>query len=70
VNESELIREKYRKLKAGLFAVKPHLDKPYPDDPRWSPWTRFVEPRLRMMDAALEERDIGELEALWRAKQE
>jgi hypothetical protein len=27
------------------ITVKPNLDKPYPDDPRWSPWTRWVEPR-------------------------
>lgn len=32
--------------KAAL-TVKPNLDKPYPDDPRWSPWTRWVEPRAR-----------------------
>jgi hypothetical protein len=32
--------------KAAL-TVKPMLDKPYPDDPRWSPWTRWVEPRAR-----------------------
>lgn len=28
--------------KAAL-TVEHSLDKPYPDDPRWSPWTRWVE---------------------------
>jgi hypothetical protein len=28
--------------KAAL-AVKPALDEPYKDDPRWTPWTRWVE---------------------------
>jgi len=26
-----------------LIAVRPALEKPYPDDPRWSPWTRFLD---------------------------
>lgn len=33
-----------RHLNAALIAVKHHLDTPYPDDPRWTPWTRFVGP--------------------------
>ena len=32
--------------KAALV-VKPTLDTPYPDDPRWTPWTRWVEPKAR-----------------------
>jgi hypothetical protein len=28
---------------ASLIAVRGHLYAPYPDDPRWSPWTRFIE---------------------------
>lgn len=42
----ELLREASRALKdAGKAAivVKPTLDVPYKDDPRWTPWTRFVE---------------------------
>jgi hypothetical protein len=26
------------------LVVKPSLDKPYPDDARWTPWTRFLGP--------------------------
>jgi hypothetical protein len=29
------------------ITVKPTLDKPYPDDPRWTPWTRWMERRAR-----------------------
>lgn len=25
------------------LVVKPTLDQPYPDDPRWTPWTRWME---------------------------
>lgn len=39
-----------REIVASLIAVKPHLDKPYPDDPRWTPWTRFVERTLARVD--------------------
>ena len=28
----------------AALTVKPDLDQPYRDDPRWSPWTRWVEP--------------------------
>ncbi len=44
--------EEGRALTADLIAVKLHLDDPYPDDPRWTPWTRFVERGLRRLDAA------------------
>lgn len=59
-----LIEKKYKKLYAGLFGIKPFLDKPYPDDERWTPWTRFVEPRLKMMSEAFKGVDIGELAAM------
>ena len=39
-----------REIIASLIAVKPHLDAPYPDDPRWTPWTRFVERTLARVD--------------------
>lgn len=29
------------------LAVQSDLDQPYRDDPRWSPWTRWVEPRAQ-----------------------
>jgi hypothetical protein len=31
----------------AALVVKGTLIKPYPDDPRWSPWTRFVEQPAR-----------------------
>ena len=39
-------------LWSGLFAIKPHLDKPYPEDGRWTPWTRFVEQELARCEHA------------------
>jgi hypothetical protein len=39
-----------RDILASLIAVKGSLDQPYPDDPRWSPWTRFVERTLDRVD--------------------
>lgn len=39
-----------RNIIASLIAVKGHLDTPYPDDPRWTPWTRFIERTLRDVD--------------------
>jgi hypothetical protein len=32
---------------ATALTLGPALDKPYPDDPRWSPNTRFLEPMGR-----------------------
>lgn len=31
----------------AAMTVQPTLTEPYPDDPRWSPWTRWMEPRAR-----------------------
>lgn len=47
-------RVAWRGMVADLIAVKGHLDSPYPDDNRWTPWQRFVERGLRRMEAALE----------------
>lgn len=60
----ELLRRKYNRLNSGLLAIKPYLSEPYPDDQRWSPWTRFVEPRLKVMSKAFEGVDMGELAAM------
>jgi hypothetical protein len=43
-----------RDILASLIAVKPHLDVPYRDDPRWTPWTRFVERTLDRVDELAE----------------
>ena len=38
----------------ALLTVKPSLDAPYPDDPRWTPWTRWGERAAREAhDAAM-----------------
>lgn len=42
-------KEAVRHLAAALIAIEPHLSTPYPDDPRWTPWTRFVEPPLEYL---------------------
>lgn len=60
----DLVYKKFKKLHAGLFGVKFYLDKPFPDDDRWTPWTRFIEPYLKMMSVAFEGEDIGEL-SVW-----
>lgn len=34
------------------IALSDRLDDPYPDDPRWTPWTRFAKPAAdRALDA-------------------
>ncbi|MGY0023725.1 hypothetical protein ACVHNB_32745 [Streptomyces sp. YJ-C3] len=43
-----------RRINSALIAVKPLLTTPYADDPRWTPWTRFVEPALRGLAGALD----------------
>ena len=49
------VREAHRDVVASLIAVKGHLDTPYPDDPRWTPWTRFVERSLKRLDESKQE---------------
>lgn len=49
-----------KKLRSGLFAVEPQLNKPYPDDPRWTPYTRFVEPHLTNLTYIIEQLIIQE----------
>lgn len=65
----KLVQKKYSKLWAALFAVQFYLDKPYPDDTRWTPWSRFVGPATQMMQAALKGEDIGDLEGMHRDNQ-
>lgn len=60
----KLVEKKFRKLEHGIFAIKPFLDKPYPDDPRWTPYTRFIQPREIMVRQALKGNDVGELWAM------
>jgi hypothetical protein len=45
--------EARRGIIAACIAVKGKLDAPYPDDNRWTPWQRFIEPALRRLDEAL-----------------
>ncbi|MEU1800842.1 hypothetical protein [Streptomyces sp. NPDC019937] len=42
-----------RRVSSALVAVAPLLDQPYPDDPRWTPWTRFVRPAMAELREAL-----------------
>src|SRR5882672_994244 len=58
----DLIKKQTHKLNAGLIAVDFYLNKPYPDDPRWTPYTRFIGPRLKMLSRAVfNNEEIGEL---------
>ena len=52
---TDRIRQARRRLNSALIAVEPLLTNPYPDDPRWTPWTRFVGPALKELKAALDE---------------
>jgi hypothetical protein len=49
------LHEAAKKLRSGLFAVEPYLNKPYADDPRWTPYTRFVEPYLNSLTHIIEQ---------------
>ena len=43
-------KEAWNDLVSSLIAVSPYLRQPYPDDARWTPWTRFVEHEMDRMD--------------------
>jgi len=48
--DRELLEAAARALRSfclRALTVRPSLDQPYRDDPRWSPWTRWVEPEAR-----------------------
>ena len=50
VVKTEALREGAEALGEAFkvaLTVKPLLDKPYPDDPRWTPWTRWVDRAAR-----------------------
>lgn len=38
--------------RAGITLIALVSSEPYPDDPRWSPWTRFASPACGRIDAA------------------
>jgi len=38
----------------AIIAVKPLLDRPYPDHPGWTPWTRWVEAKFRVASQAMD----------------
>jgi hypothetical protein len=48
-----------RNIVPSLIAVRGHLDEPYPDDERWTPWTRFIERCLIGLDSARAETKIA-----------
>jgi hypothetical protein len=47
------LKEANRKVSSACIAVV--SNEPYPDDPRWTPWTRFIHPALTRLDAAVRE---------------
>lgn len=55
----QALKELRAKVVPSLIAVKGHLDTPYVDDERWTPWTRFVEPCLYRFDEVLDEALAG-----------
>jgi hypothetical protein len=48
----ERSREELRRAAANIIAVEGSTDTPYPDDPRWSPWSRFLERALAAIGRA------------------
>lgn len=62
------LREIRVSIAASLIAVKGHLDTPYPDDPRWTPWTRFIERELHKLDDAKDA--LARLEELQQAAED
>jgi hypothetical protein len=54
------LREAATKLRSGIFGIEPYLNKPFPDDPRWTPYTRFVEPYLTNLTYIIDELIIQE----------
>ena len=48
-----------RSIIADLLAVRGHLTTPYVDDPRWTPWSRFVERVLLNVDALTARAESG-----------
>ena len=49
------LHDSWRRVKSAAIAVAGHLDKPYPDDARWTPWSRFLKPALDRMERAMQE---------------
>ncbi|MFC6080997.1 hypothetical protein [Sphaerisporangium aureirubrum] len=43
-----------RRINAVLIALADRLDRPYPDDPGQTPWTRFVKPAMHALTAAVD----------------
>ena len=54
------LHEAMKRLRSGLFAVEPHLNKPFKEDPRWTPYSRFVEPRISEVSHIVEQLIIQE----------
>lgn len=58
----ELLRAAEQALTRASIAaltVKPSLDKPYSDDPRWTPWSRWMDrPAHEALDVAMKLRDV------------
>lgn len=53
----EAMREAKKALRANVITwivLEGALGTPYPDDPRWTPWTRFGERAFRRAGEALE----------------
>jgi hypothetical protein len=50
LTDLELLEAAARALRSftlSALTARKYLDKPYTDDPRWSPWTRWLEPEAR-----------------------
>jgi hypothetical protein len=43
-----------RRISSALIAVESLLTTPYPDNPHWTPWSRFVQPALNQLTDALQ----------------
>jgi hypothetical protein len=57
LDERRRIYRAFKKLVNGISAILPKINQPYPDDPRWTPHSRFVNPAERVLLAYFEGRD-------------
>ncbi len=60
LDERSRIKKVFDKLRAGIFAIDFYIKHPYPDDARWTPKSRWIEPRVEDVLDAL---DVTELQA-------
>ena len=54
-NEDPIESLKYcwKQLSLGLMTIMPLIDKPYPEDPRWTPYSRWIKTYHKALDKTI-----------------